>query len=113
MRTQSRKLVAVVFPEAAETTVGELLVASDFSAFTILHAIRGRGVHGDRPNTWQGGNAQLEVILEPELLDPFFALLERLRQSMPLVAWVSDVEAWPIDKFVRAAPASGRITPPR
>lgn len=98
MATVRRKLVTIVAPASLEDSLVDVLGA--FARGVSIVKAHGHGTHGDRPSAWYGPNLQVEVLVSATQLDALFTSLERFLENNPMVAWVSDVEAWPADKFV-------------
>src|SRR5512139_4021984 len=92
-----KKLITIIVPETAEPAVADALstVTRGFSAV----AAGGRGKHGERPDVWHSGNFQIETIVDVSEVDRVLAVLEPFLPGTPLLAWVSDVEAWPAARF--------------
>ncbi|MBK6463731.1 MAG: hypothetical protein IPF92_22405 [Myxococcales bacterium] len=93
-----QKLVTLVVPESAE----EEIVAEirRMGVGVSLLEVRGKGKHGVRPDPWHGGNIEIRAVMGA---DRATRLLQRLEaEHLPttnIVAWVSDVEAWPASRF--------------
>jgi len=102
MSTLPMKLVTIVAPEASEGALVEGLAAIGVYGCSMLRA-HGRGVHGVRPSSWggaglewHGANVQIEAVIDASVVDRVLAMLEaRLEVYGPIVAWTSDVQAWP------------------
>lgn len=97
MSLAKKKLVTIIVPETAEPALVEAL-AKVTHGLSVVPA-RGRGEHGERPNVWHAGNVQIETVVAPANVERVLTVLERIRHTTPVVAWISDVEAWPADKF--------------
>ena len=60
-----------------------------------------------RPNHWSGGglewhgpNVQVEVVVDGRSVDCLLDLLEKRNEVYgPFVAWISNVDAWPVERF--------------
>jgi hypothetical protein len=98
MSLAKKKLVTIIVPETIETAVVEAL-AKITHGLSLVPA-RGRGAHGERPNVWHPANVQIETVVASEAVERVLAALERFRPTTPVVAWITDVEAWPADKFI-------------
>ncbi|MFO0550066.1 MAG: hypothetical protein U0271_16845 [Polyangiaceae bacterium] len=99
METARRKLITILAPENAEFPIAEDLRSLGVPGYTAVPA-SGQGQHGIRPSTWHGRNVQIEVIVDASLVTPILEALElKHRHAHPCVAWVTDIEAWPAEKF--------------
>lgn len=97
--TSPSKLLTVVLPESAEGQLQLELKELGIVGYTATTS-RGHGVHGDRPSRFYGDNARIEILATQELIDRLLEVLERkFRPVNPLVAWVSDVLAYPGEKI--------------
>jgi len=97
MPLAQKKLVTIIAPESGEDDLVAAL-AKVTRGLSIVPA-RGRGEHGERPNVWHSGNIQVEAVVSPAEVERVLAVLERLPTETPVVAWVSDIDAWPANKF--------------
>lgn len=99
MQTVRRKLVTILAPENAEPAIAADLGTLGIHAYTAVRAA-GRGQHGVRPSTWLGPNVQLEILVDAAQVEGILEVLEsKHRRINPCVAWITDVDAWPADKF--------------
>lgn len=99
VQTTPAKLLTIVLPLSAELPfLAELRHLGIHGAS--VSTIRGHGAHGDRPSRWNPENVRFEVVVPAAQVDPILAFLEeRYRPLGPVVAWITDVAAWPSDKF--------------
>ena len=99
MFTTPSKLLTVVLPDSAEGQLQVELRALGVVGYTATTS-RGHGVHGDRPSRFYGDNCRIEILATQDVIDQVLELLERRYLPVnPLVAWVSDVEAFPGEKI--------------
>ena len=98
MKTTPKKLLTILTSESMEKTVIEELLAAGANGATAVTA-RGRGAHGVRPSHWASGNVRIEVMGDDAMVQRALGVLDRYRPETPVVAWVTDVQAWPADKF--------------
>ena len=97
MPLAKKKLITIITPESTEEELVEAL-AKISRGLSVVDA-RGRGVHGERPNLWHSGNVQIETVVGAADVERIVAILDRFAADVPMVAWISDVEAWPATKF--------------
>jgi hypothetical protein len=99
VETRPAKLLSIVLPISAEESFLADLRALGVHGASVS-TIRGHGAHGDRPNRWNPENVRFDVVVTAEMVDRVLTWLEgKYRPSGPVVAWVTDVLAWPGDKF--------------
>lgn len=99
MFTSPSKLLTVVLPESAELQLQGELRELGVVGYTATTA-RGHGVHGDRPSRFYGDNVRIELLATEDIIHRVLELLDRKYAPVnPLVAWVSDVQAWPAEKI--------------
>ncbi|MBK7399116.1 MAG: hypothetical protein IPJ34_23220 [Myxococcales bacterium] len=95
----ARSSVTILAPENAEPSIAEDLKSLGIHAFSSVQA-GGRGQHGVRPSTWLGPNVQIEIVVDAAIVDRILEVLEaKHRKINPCVAWITDVDAWPAEKF--------------
>lgn len=96
--TLPRKLVTIIAPESAEDSLMDDITAMGGGVSAV--GVRGRGTHGVRPDMWHSANVQLQTVLdEPEAMRLLAHLEQRYLPTTAMVAWVSDVAAWPAKKI--------------
>lgn len=102
MFTSPSKLLTVVLPESAEPQLQSELRELGIVGYTATTS-RGHGVHGDRPSRFYGDNVRIELLATQEVIDRVLELLDRkFRPVNPLVAWVTEAQAYPPEKIAHA-----------
>jgi len=101
-KTTPNKLLTILTSEAMEEMITNALLAAGGGGLTLSEA-RGRGAHGERPGKWAEGNVRIEMLGSEATVARALAAIDHLRADVDnvLVAWVSDVQAWPAEKFAR------------
>lgn len=93
-----QKLVTLVVPDSAE----EEIVAEirRMGVGVSLVEVRGAGKHGARPDPWHGSNIEVRAVMDADRANRLLRHLEAKHlPTTNIVAWVSDVVAWPASRF--------------
>ena len=101
MQTAHIKLVTIFGGGELEERLIRELQGAGARGFTITQA-RGRGIHGSRPD-WllDAKNVKIEVLCSAEVAEKILQVLSAdFLPDDAVTAYVSDVEAIPVDKFV-------------
>jgi hypothetical protein len=99
LKTSAQKCITILTSVSAEDAIVAELDALGVRGCSVSDA-RGRGEHGPRPGKWASGNIRVEVVVSAAMLERLVPMLERHRKSTVLVAWISDVQAYPAEKFL-------------
>jgi hypothetical protein len=95
--TVPRKLVTLVAPESAEDFLTDEITSLGFGLSVI--GVRGKGKHGHRPDPWHGANIEVRTVMDEAGVAALFLRLAPKLATTDILAWVSDVQAWPAARF--------------
>ncbi|HSQ65148.1 MAG TPA: DUF3240 family protein [Polyangiaceae bacterium] len=99
MATTRTKLLTILASDLLEDTLVAEILSLGATGCSITSA-RGHGMHGARPDAWQGGNVRIEVLASGAVVSRILSRLEQhYLAANPMVVWVADVDAWPAAHF--------------